>query len=100
MLVDPHLINWSIAYSDKKFGGLSIKNLSTINKANLGKWSRRFAIEGESLWESVIAQKLGRRAWSSKGVRIVMVWACGRAIRNRWESFMSRSHFMVAMEEE
>lgn len=35
----PHLVNCSIAYLDKKHGGLSVRNLSTLNKAMLGKWS-------------------------------------------------------------
>lgn len=35
----PYLVNWSIACLDKMQEGLGIGNLSTLNKALVGKWS-------------------------------------------------------------
>lgn len=42
---NPHLVNWVIVFLDKKNEGLGIRNLSLLNKALIGKWSWRFAIE-------------------------------------------------------
>ena len=55
----PHLVNWSLVSLDKRDGGLGIRKLSTLNKALLGKWSRRFASENEALWKLVIIGKYG-----------------------------------------
>ena len=63
----PHLVNWSLVYTDKKEGGLGIRRLVALNKALLGKWSWRFAIERESFWKQVIINKFGleKGGWCS-----------------------------------
>ena len=35
----PHLLNGNIVCAGKKEGGLGIRNLSTMNKALVGKWT-------------------------------------------------------------
>ena len=40
-----HVINWGIVYLSKVKGGLGICNLSMLNKALMGKWVWRFAVE-------------------------------------------------------
>ena len=44
--------------------------------------------------------KVGKTGLEFKGCKDRYGMGMWKAIRNRWESFMSRSHFMVAMEEE
>ncbi|RVW46482.1 ADP-ribosylation factor [Vitis vinifera] len=67
----PHLVKWAIVCSDKKKGGLGIRNLSILNRALLCKWSWRYAVERESLWKLVISRKFGEEGggWSSREVR-------------------------------
>ena len=52
-------MNLSIVCMEKKDGGLSIRNLSMMNKALLGKWCWRFAFENEFFWKQVIVGKYG-----------------------------------------
>ena len=44
----------------KTKGGLVFRNLSTFNKAFLGKWSWRYVIERDPLWKQVIVGKYGQ----------------------------------------
>ena len=41
----------------KEKGGLGIRSLDTLNKALLGKWSWRFAVEDNPMWKKVITLK-------------------------------------------
>jgi hypothetical protein len=34
--------------------GLGVRNMTQFNRALLGKWLRRYAIEMEALWRSVV----------------------------------------------
>ena len=45
----PHLVKWDTVYSDKRKGGLGVRRLSTLYRALLYKWNRRFANERDSL---------------------------------------------------
>ena len=58
----PHLVNWKIVCVGKEEGGLGIRNLSTMNRAFLEKWTWRFAVEKNSLWKTVIKLKYGTEA--------------------------------------
>ena len=66
-----HLVNWSAVCADMRQGGLGIRSLVTLNKAFLGKWSWKFAIERNSLWKQVIIDKYGVEdgGWCSREVR-------------------------------
>ena len=59
----PHLVNWNLVCTDKKEEGLGIRRLVDFNKALLGKWSWRFAIEREPFWKQVIINKF----WLEEG---------------------------------
>ena len=67
----PHLVKWVVVCSHKKKGGLGIRNLSTLNRALLCKWSWRFAVERDSYWKLIMSRKFGEEegGWSSRGVR-------------------------------
>ena len=78
-------------------GGLGIRNLVVLNKALLGKWSWRFAVERHSLWKQVIIDKFGvaEGGWCSREARRAYGVGVWKAIRKDWESIRSRSHFVV-----
>ena len=41
----------------KKEGSLGIHNLFTLNKALVGRWNWRFAMERDLLWKQIIIEK-------------------------------------------
>ena len=93
----PHLLSWSVVCLEKVKAWLGFRSLGTFNKALLGKWSWRFAIERNPLWKQVIVGKYGQEdeGWCTNGVRErygVGVW---KAIRNGWEDLKVRMHFKV-----
>ena len=54
-----HLINWKTVCSEKKRGGLGVRNLSKMNQALLCKWNWQFSNDREPLWRNVINIKFG-----------------------------------------
>ena len=93
-------MNWSVVCADMRQGGLSICNLVTLNKALLGKWSWRFGVERDSLWNQVIIDKFGVEdgGWCSREVRGAYGVGVWKAIRKDWENIRSRSHLIVENE--
>ena len=92
-----HLVNWNLVCTDKKEEGLGIRRLVDFNKALLGKWSWRFAVEREPFWKQVIINKfwLKEGGWClrvARGGYGVGVW---KAIRKEWEGICCRSRFIV-----
>ncbi|RVW55855.1 Transmembrane emp24 domain-containing protein p24beta3 [Vitis vinifera] len=83
----PHLVEWSIVCSDKRKGGLDVRNLALLNKALLCKWSWRFAVEREALWRQVICAKYGEEegGWRSRVVRGSFGVDLWKAIRRGWD---------------
>ena len=65
------MVNWNTICSSKERGGLSIRDLSLVNKALLGKWIWRFAEEESSYWKDVINLKymLEDGGWFTKTTR-------------------------------
>ena len=45
-----HMVGWKKVYEPIQNGRLGIKNLIRFNKAILGKWLWRFALERDALW--------------------------------------------------
>uniref|UniRef100_A0A2N9H162 Reverse transcriptase zinc-binding domain-containing protein n=1 Tax=Fagus sylvatica TaxID=28930 RepID=A0A2N9H162_FAGSY len=54
-----HLVNWKHICDSIRYGGLGIRNVVGFNKALLGKWLWRYAMEREALWLKVIDAKYG-----------------------------------------
>ena len=92
-----HLVNWSAVCADMRQGGLGIRSLVALNKALLGKWSCKFAIERNSLWKQVIIDKYGveEGGWCLREVRGAYGVGVWKAIRKDWENIRSRSRFIV-----
>jgi hypothetical protein len=100
-----HLVNWSTICSSKVFffffffwvGGLGVKNMIQFNRALLGKWLWRFAMERDALWRKVadIKYESMRGGWCSKEVGVsfgVGVWKC---IRRGWDAFAAHVRYEV-----
>ena len=66
-----HLVNWKVVCTQKENEGLGIRRMGSLNKALLGKWIWRFAVEKEVLWKKVIGVKHGLEdgGWKSKEAR-------------------------------
>ena len=54
-----HLIDWKTVCLSRDKGGLGIYGLLNLNKALLGKWNWRFAVEDNALWREFIIIKYG-----------------------------------------
>ena len=67
----PHLVKWEIVCSDKRKGGLGVRNLYNLNRALLGKWSWCFTEKRETLWKQVISRKyeVEEGGWCTREVR-------------------------------
>jgi hypothetical protein len=52
-------MNWSKACTLKNSGGLGVRNMLQFNRALLGKWLCRFAMERSALWRKLVGIKYG-----------------------------------------
>lgn len=52
-----HLVRWETVCSNKIRSGLHIRNPSLVNRALLGRWGWRFAMEENSFWKKAIRVK-------------------------------------------
>ncbi|KAL4184649.1 hypothetical protein AMTRI_Chr10g2150 [Amborella trichopoda] len=91
-----HIVAWDIVCSPKKFWGLGIKNLRTMNLALLGKWWWRFSSPHPLLWKQVIQEKYGptNGEWIPRAPphRSSGVWTCISTIRN---AFLQRTRYRL-----
>ena len=57
--------------AQKEKGGLGLRKIIFLNKALLGKWVWRFAIEKNNLWKKVLLMKYGQEGfgWRTNEVR-------------------------------
>ena len=92
-----HLVNWNAVCADMRQGDLGIRSLVALNKALLGKWSWKFAVEKNPLRKQVIIDKYGVEdgGWCSREVRGAYGVGVWKAIRKDWENIRSRSRLIV-----
>ncbi|RVX02510.1 LINE-1 reverse transcriptase-like [Vitis vinifera] len=93
----PHLVRWNLVCLERKKGGLGVRNLALMNKALLGKWNWRFAIEREVLWKKVISHKYGveEGGWCTRAERGRYGVGLWKAIRKEWLGMYSSLAFRV-----
>jgi hypothetical protein len=94
-----HLVNWERICRSIKSGGLGVRNLLQFNRALLGKWLWRYAMDREALWRLVVDAKYNssRGGWCSEevvGSFGVGVW---KHIRRGWDKFSTFAHFDVGI---
>ena len=88
-------MNWLEICKDKNRRGLGIKDLSTINKALLGKWCWRFTLERDMLWRKLFFGKFGEElggwcSWEGREGHVVGLW---KLIRKVWGTFKVKTRF-------
>ncbi|KAL6319095.1 hypothetical protein AAG906_001568 [Vitis piasezkii] len=71
-----HLIKWEAICETKSKGGLGLRKLVLLNKALLGKWVWRLAIDRDDLWKQVIIEKYGQEGhgWRAKKATGLLAW--------------------------
>ena len=92
-----HLVNWHQICSPIQYGGLGIRRLSVFNKALLGKWLWRYAVESGALWRQVVDSKYGSQwgGWCSNWVSEPHGVGLWKGIRVGWDSFVRHTSFEV-----
>ncbi|RVW16104.1 hypothetical protein CK203_079054 [Vitis vinifera] len=80
---------------DSKRLPLGGRSFPKLNKALLGKWCWRFALEQDSLWKQVIVENYGEKegGWCFGASREGYGVGLWKAIRNRWMEFSKRMAF-------
>ncbi|CAN1810376.1 Putative ribonuclease H protein At1g65750, partial [Linum perenne] len=81
-----HWVDWNMVKTDKKFGGLGVHDLATLNSALLSKWMWRYAVERNAWWRSLIEIKCkGGSDW-------IPAWNLGPAGWSIWRWVLSVNH--------
>ena len=83
--------------TDKKKGGLGVRNLSKLNKALLGKCYWCFANERDTLWRNAISKKFGEAqgGWCSRVNMESFGTGLWKEIRKEWEILCDNTKFLI-----
>jgi hypothetical protein len=94
-----HLVNWARICLPIKSGGLGVRNLIQFNRALLGKWLWRYAMDREALWRLVVETKYDstRGGWCSKEVMGTFGVGVWKHIRRGWDKFSTFVRFEVGV---
>jgi hypothetical protein len=92
-----HLVNWHTICSSKVSGGLGVRNMVMFNKALMGKWLWRYALERDALWRMVVDFKYGsmRGGWCSKEVGGSYGFGVWKSIRRGWDAFAAHVRYEI-----
>jgi hypothetical protein len=92
-----HLVNWDTICSSKALGGLGVRNMVLFNKALMGKWLWRYALERDALWRKVVDFKYGsmRGGWCSKEVGGSFGFGVWKSIRRGWDAFATHVRYEI-----
>ncbi|XP_026399408.1 uncharacterized protein LOC113295273 [Papaver somniferum] len=91
------LVKWPAFCRRRKFGGLGVKKIKTMNKALLTKWLWRFSTEDNVLWKDIIDEKYGveQLGWFSKIPKITYERSLWKGIMNCSAIFKNHIKFKV-----
>jgi hypothetical protein len=91
------LVNWRTICSSKASGGLGVRNLVMFNKALMGKWLWRYAMERDAFWRKVVDVKYGslRGGWCSKEVGGSYGFGVWKSIRRGWDAFAAHVRYEI-----
>ena len=97
VLYVPNLVKWKVICLSKDKGGLGIRGLLNLNRALLGKWSWRFAIEDSTLWKDIIRLKYGaeKGGWFSHDPERTSGVSLWKEIRKEAAQMRANSDFLV-----
>ena len=92
-----HLVSWDAVCLSKEKGGLGIRSLDTLNKALLGKWALRFAVEDNPMWKKVITLKYQSEegGWFTKEPRGSFGVGLWKDIRNAARNLKQEFYFVI-----
>jgi hypothetical protein len=74
-----------------------MRNLVMFNKALMGKWLWRYAMERDALWRKVVDVKYGsmRGGWCSKEVGGSYGFGVWKSIRRGWDAFAAHVRYEI-----
>jgi hypothetical protein len=92
-----YLVNWHTICSSKVSGGLGVRNMVMFNKALMGKWLWRYALERDAIWRKVVDFKYGsmRGGWCSKEVGGSYGFGVWKSIRRGWDAFATHVRYEI-----
>jgi hypothetical protein len=81
----------------KGFGGLGVRNMVMFNKALMGKWLWRYALERDALWRKVVDFKYGsmRGGCCSKEVGSSFGFGVWKSIRRGCDAFADHVRYEI-----
>lgn len=91
-----HLVKWKTVITEKRVGGLGIKNMKNQSKALRMKWLWKYSNDNQNLWGSVIKAKYEESdSWMTKEVTTPYGVSLWKSIRELWNKFKPNTKIKV-----
>jgi len=91
-----HLVKWKTVITEKRVGGLGIKNMKNQSKALRMKWLWKYSNDNQNLWGSVIKAKYEESdSWMTKEVTTPYGVSLWKSIRELWNEFKPNTMIKV-----